>query len=186
MSQHTAKNFILWSYYQGVPRPAIKQPEGHKIIPLANSDKVVLVDNEVYPFLSWINWRDVHGYAENGTLGRMHRIILGMKRRSLPTPAEQVDHINGDTYDNRFRNLRAVSPAQNAMNKEARGRSSRYKGVAWHVLQRRWIARIGLSGKTFVIGYFYDEEEAAYAYDQWSLQLHGEFGRTNFDYGTCG
>src|SRR5579859_2982316 len=59
---------------------------------------------------------------------RIHRILL-----AVADPKIVVDHINGDTLDNRRFNLRLCRQGQNAKNrsKGSKEMSSKYKGVHW-------------------------------------------------------
>lgn len=101
----------------------------------------------------------------------MHRLLL-------PTPG-QVDHINGDSLDNRRANLRPASPSQNAANRKARSDSkSGYKGL--HRVGRKWQVSLTVHGRFVQVGMFRDKEEAARAYDAAALEHFGEFARLNF------
>ena len=104
---------------------------------------------------------------------RLHREILA-------APAGMVvDHKNFDTLDNRRSNLRLCTNSQNLMNQRpTRGGSSQYKGV--HRQRGRWYATISRRGKTFWLGDFVDEVDAAHAYDDAAIRLHGEFAQPNF------
>lgn len=105
----------------------------------------------------------------------LHRAIM-----SAPLGVS-VDHINGDTLDNRKSNLRLATSSENGANVPKReGTSSRFKGVCWDKNGHRWKAHIGYQGKRVHLGYFVDEEEAARAYDRVARTLFGEFARTNF------
>ena len=102
---------------------------------------------------------------------RMHDLILGMK---------SVDHFDGDGLNNRRRNLRPCTDAQNQQNTKARGGSSRFKGVSWYSRHQKWKVAFRCNGQFHWVGYFDDEEEAARAYDAAILPLAGEFARLNF------
>lgn len=106
----------------------------------------------------------------------MHRLILGV------TNGLFVDHINGDTLDNRRCNLRPATASQNRANagKSKSSASSKYRGVSWKKRDRRWQAQIFHKGACHFLGYFLTEEEAARAYDAAFLNIHGEFARLNF------
>lgn len=105
---------------------------------------------------------------------RMHAFILKAE------PGQLIDHINGDTLDNRKANLRIVTAAQNAQNRLMSltpGKSSRFKGVYWD--GSKWLVNIGANGTSIRVGRFDDEIEAALAYDEAAKIHHGEFARTN-------
>jgi hypothetical protein len=111
----------------------------------------------------------------------MHRVVVERMTGEAIPEGYEVDHINGDTLDNRRENLRLVSHNQNAMNKRnQQGSKSRFKGVSWHKGERRWRAAIWLDGETVMVGRFDDEEEAARAYDAKARAAFGEFARLNF------
>jgi hypothetical protein len=107
----------------------------------------------------------------------LHRVILCAK------PGQIVDHINGDTLDNRRCNLRMVTARQNSTNsrpQDREGRVAKFRGVSFCKLTKRWRASITDERKYLQLGRFSSAIEAAYAYDLASLRLHGEFGRRNF------
>ena len=107
----------------------------------------------------------------------LHRLI------ARATKGQQVDHVNGDTMDNRRENLRIVTRQQNAQNRDpstfARG-TSKYRGVSWEKRRRRWEANIYANGKQHYLGQFKDEEAAARAYDAASERFYGRLGTRNF------
>ena len=97
-------------------------------------------------------------------------------------PKDQLDHINGIRDDNRIENLRECNNSENQCNrKSARDSSSRYKGVSWYPNYGKWLANFAVGGKKKFIGYYDCEIEAAKAYDKKVKELHGEYGRLNFE-----
>ena len=105
----------------------------------------------------------------------MHRVILNLK------PGEMGDHKDGNTLDNRKENLRKCTQAQNNLNtRPLNGKTSKYKGVCWRKIEKKWYARIKAGIKIVSIGYFKDEVEAAKAYDAAAIIHHGEFAWLNF------
>ncbi len=114
--------------------------------------------------------------SENGKARkeRMHRAIL------KAPPGVIVDHINGNTLDNRRSNLRVCSHTENLQNMTSRSGTSRFKGVGWHKARRKWAARIVVNGRHVYLGYFENERKAAEAYDAASLKYFGPFARPNF------
>lgn len=90
----------------------------------------------------------------------LHRYLMGVTERN-----EQVDHINGNTLDNRRSNLRIVMPQQNNHNRhklDSRNTSG-YRGVFWSTREGKWLAKIQVGGKQIHCGHFSDVHEAGKA-----------------------
>ncbi len=104
----------------------------------------------------------------------MHRLIVGAKA------GISIDHINGNTLDNRKCNLRIATPSQNSMNQRIKEHSSHYKGVTWHRQHGKWYAQLKHNQHLNFLGLFLNEEDAARAYDAKAKELFGEFARLNF------
>lgn len=172
-------NRVIQNHVKRAIRRPVKSAAWGKI-PLA-SGEVALVDDSDYLPLAWLAWsKTTAGYARSDTVPSMSRIIMECVLGRPLRPGEQIDHINGDRLDNRRSNLRLVTGRENAINRGVNSSStSGYKGVSYHKLEGRFMARITVDGETIQIGYFDDPEDAAYAYDQFSLALHGEYGRRN-------
>lgn len=110
----------------------------------------------------------------NGVSMYMHRLIMGA------TKGQDVDHINGNTLDNRRENLRLSTRSENNMNKgKQRNNKSGYKGVYFCKWTNRWAAQIVVNRKKKLIGRFDTPEEAHEAYKAAALELHGEFARVD-------
>lgn len=74
---------------------------------------------------------------------------------------ECVDHINGDSLDNRSENLRAVTQKDNNKNRKLTTKNnSGVCGVSWNKDNNKWRVRIGLKGKQKHFGFFNDIELA--------------------------
>jgi len=102
----------------------------------------------------------------------LHRLIIGANR------GETVDHINGNTYDNRRENLRICSKSQNGFNRGPnKNNLAGFKGVQLRSDKKKWMARINVMGKAFYLGCFDTKELASEAYKEASKRLHGEFGK---------
>lgn len=84
-------------------------------------------------------------------------------------PAQEIDHINHDRLDNRFRNLRQASRAENTRNRKGRAKSG-LKG-AYGGRNDRWHSKIG--GR--YLGMFDSAEEAHAAFMNEARKLYGEF-----------
>lgn len=144
-----------------------------RTIPLANGGDA-LVDDEDYLRLVEFRWRrSSNGYVVRGMNGKhpaMHQEIVR---------APEVDHKNGDRFDNRRGNLRPATHRQNCQNARPKGRSE-FKGVSWVESKQRWWARIKLPDRRLWLGSFVSEEDAARAYDVAAGEHFGEFARLNF------
>jgi hypothetical protein len=103
------------------------------------------------------------GYHVGGvdTLGLMaHRVAWAIYHGEWPS--DQIDHINGITYDNRIINLRVVTTTENARNANMKSNNtSGITGVTWDNGKRRWKAQIMVNGRCVNLGRFKTIEEAA-------------------------
>ena len=113
----------------------------------------------------------------NGEPNTLHRII------SQCPSGMVVDHINGDTLDNKMSNLRICTKLQNQYNqKKHKGkRHSKYKGVTFRkeLKSKPWEAFIYKDYKSKRLGYFATEKEAALAYNEAAKESYGEFAKLN-------
>ena len=89
-------------------------------------------------------------------------VVILMHRQILDAPkGRHIDHINRNGLDNRRKNLRYCTVAQNQHNQFSARGSSKFKGVHWVNRDERWRAGIKVGGKAICLGSFRDEEEAA-------------------------
>ena len=90
-----------------------------------------------------------------GKLRQRHRLIVAAFNPAFDIDNTDlvVDHIDGDTLNNAFDNLRVVTRQGNAFNTKAKG---------YHRHNDRFAARICVNGKQKYLG-LYDTEEAARA-----------------------
>lgn len=152
------------------------------LIPLHSSKYPGLfatVDVEDYDLVSRYRWNPCKKgntfYAKTkigGATVLMHRLLTGYSI---------TDHINGFGLDNRRKNLREVTTAQNLRNCRRRcDNTSGFKGVAWHKPSGKWQVHINVDGKFTYLGLFSDKIAAARAYDAAALEHYGEYARLNF------
>lgn len=145
------------------------------------AEHVVMFDDCDSPIVDPHTWHIVLSpnsttpYAARGKDNRtMHREILGLERGD----PRQGDHVDGNGLNNTRGNLRIATPFEQSWNKRAhRDTESGYKGVRRH--GRGWRARIIANGVLLLIGVYPTKEEAARAYNEKALELHGEFARLN-------
>lgn len=157
--------------------------EGAKLISLTRG-KFAIVDAEDYEKLSKFKWRYQPGkrntyYAVREfrkrrirTYVSMHRVVLGINQR--------VDHINHFGADNRKKNLRPCTNAQNMGNcRKAANKTSKYKGVVWDKVTKNWRVQVMAHYKHIHVGRFHSEHAAALAYNREALKQFGEFALLN-------
>ncbi|MGD0552829.1 MAG: HNH endonuclease [Sedimentisphaerales bacterium] len=105
----------------------------------------------------------------------LHREIMNQPKGFL------VDHKNCNPLDNRRANLRLATRSQNCRNVPKRkNTSSRFIGVSFHIIYKKWCAYIHHNRKKISLGYFDNEIDAAKARDIAAKKYHGEFARLNF------
>lgn len=156
---------------------------------------VAIVDDEDYERVSRRSWCARPGgngnvYAARGIVRRkeglryiqlMHREVLGLDPAYSTDPPVVVDHINGDTLDNRKANLRICTQAQNSRNRrKIKAGRSIYKGVMPRPEHGSFKARIRIDGKLINLGSYATEKDAALAYDVAAREHFGEYARLNF------
>ena len=157
-----------------------------KKIRLTNFRVDALVDDEDYAELITHTWYlSKAGYAsrsywiperkQSGTV-YMHRHILKTEK------GFDTEHIDQNKLNNQRANLRTATRSENMANLPARGGLSKHKGVSRlkrPKLKKPWLAYIKLNYKTYYLGYFETEEEAAHMYNQFAEQIYGEFASLN-------
>ncbi len=159
----------------------------YRKIPLGEG-RFTIVDPLIFYRLNKFNWaanrnrkdfyavRFVDEPGKPSKISSMHREITGNPKGYV------IDHRNNNTLDNRIANLRPATRSQNACNKLKRKTqtSSKYRGVCWSKIVRKWRAKISFQKKHILLGYFESETEAAKAYDEAARKYHGEFACLNF------
>lgn len=94
-------------------------------------------------------------------------------------PDQEIDHIDGNGFNNAWKNLRRASSSENKWNmKKPVTNKSGYKGVSFRKWDGKWIAsiRCGLD-RPLVIGAYDTPEAAAVARVAAAERLHGSFVR---------
>jgi hypothetical protein len=144
--------------------------------------KYVLVDEDDYQkFKDMTWWLFVDKYAAcalnvdgNRKYAYMHRLITN------PPEGYLVDHMDGNTLDNRKCNLRIVTKAQNSMNCNVNSiNTSGYKGVSQFKRTGKWKAYIIYNDVNYHLGYFDSRHVAAKAYNAKAIEFFGEYAKLN-------
>ena len=147
-------------------------------------NKITWVDDRDYDKLSKYKWcakesggKKFYAIRRKSIVGShiyMHKEIMNFPERY------EVDHINGNTLDNRRSNLRVCSHKQNIRNQKlSAASSSGYKGVSQVKSTKRWMAYIKVNQKRIYLGTFEDKINAAIAYNEAAKKHFGEFARLN-------
>jgi hypothetical protein len=135
--------------------------------------KVAIVDGADFEWLSQWKWRahpnkrldhhcPIKWYARCAANGYLHRFIMGAPQDF------QVDHLNGDSLDNRRQNLRLCSHAQNMQNRRFPAGVAGFRGVRWDHERRRYRAVIEVNRKRVHLGHYRSAEVAARVLDLFS------------------
>lgn len=110
-------------------------------LPLSRG-KTAIIDAADFDLVGHLKWSySTVGYAFRGRMpGRpgtvyLHRYLMGL-------PDGVVDHINGDTLDNRRANLRVTDKSGNGLNRPKPGKAntSGVVGVQFDAARQRWVA----------------------------------------------
>jgi hypothetical protein len=154
-------------------------------IPLRNKDKVIveyaLVDEDDFKKVNKYKWYLSKGYAQGKVEKKnilLHHFIL-----NKPEKGNVIDHIDEDKLNDENLNLREVSRSMNGHNQIKNTNiesSSKYKGVCWSKNEKKWKSTCILEKKTEHLGYFESEEEAAKAYDIFTLKKMENPNNNNF------
>lgn len=150
-------------------------------VPLTKN-KYAIIDIEDYDIVSQHKWYASFAshalyYASTNirvdnkkTIMVMHRFIMGARHGQV------IDHINGNSLDNRRCNLRECAQSDNVKNTRIpTTNKSGLKGAHWDKRSRKWIARIAVDGKQIHLGTFSTPQEAHEAYCAAALKYHGAF-----------
>jgi hypothetical protein len=153
---------------------------------------VALIDDEDFPRVSAYKWHTASSYGKRyavrkqyikGGKGYLSKQIF-LHLFIMPAPEGMtIDHINGNSLDNRKANLRPASHLNNSRNaKLRRDNTTGFKGVRRlpNVRTPKWAAGICVNGHPHHLGVFTSPEEAARAYDEAARKYFGEYARLNF------
>ena len=100
---------------------------------------------------------------------KMHRLIMNF-------PSEIIDHINGNTLDNRKTNLRLCDHSENLRNVLIRkNNSTGFVGVYYDKRFKKYRSKIRYYNKSINLGSFDSAEDAHQAYIRKAKELHGNF-----------
>lgn len=152
-------------------------------IPLGNN-LFAMVSNGDLQKIQGRNWRHSSMtnsgkfYArrfEKGGYVLLHRLLMGLPNGDKRT----VDHINGDSLDNRRENLRICTAKENSWNRRKTNSVLGYFGVSNGNGPNQYVSKFRHDGKNVYVGTFDTAIEAAYEYNKVAKKLRGEFAALN-------
>jgi len=107
-----------------------------------------------------------------------HRVVFAIARGRWPK--RELDHRNGDTLDNRPKNLREVSRSQNSAKRgKQKNNTTGYTGVSLDKQRGGYRASITHNRKHKFLGNFPDPASAHLAWQAAAQKLFGEFAPFN-------
>lgn len=106
------------------------------------------------------------------TLISLHRLIMWYFYGPIPSHYV-IDHIDGNSLNNKLRNLRFATKKTNQYNKHI-------LGATWEEKRQKWKVSITHNYKRIFIGRFKTLREAQKAYVEASKDIQGEFLRDTF------
>jgi hypothetical protein len=151
-----------------------------KKIKLGKTNKETLISDGDYSNVVKYKWsmcRAGKGYARAWIDGKdvyLHHFLVGKIKN------KEIDHVNGNTLDNRRKNLRFCNRSQNQMNRsKSANKSSIYKGVDLNKFCNKWRARVRKNGRYVYEERFNSEVDAARAYNNAALIFYGKYANLN-------
>jgi hypothetical protein len=153
-----------------------------KLIPLTNG-KFAKIDDVDFDKVIKYKWRVVGGngklYAatghdRDGNLTLMHNFLKPHNEEL------EIDHKDGDGFNNQHDNFRIGTHQQNCFNRKInKNNTTGYKGVYLNTKTGNWYAHIMVNGKTIHLGTFSCPHKAALAYNKAAIKYFGEFANLN-------
>lgn len=142
-------------------------------------DIYIHLDKEDYNIFLSHKWTKVNKYIacfikekQSYKTVYLHRFLMN------PKVGEEIDHIDGNPYNNTRSNLRIVTRCQNMYNTKLYVNSTtNKKGVSFQKDIKKYTAKISHKGKRLFIGTFSTIEEASKAYEKKAKDLHGNYAR---------
>jgi len=124
------------------------------------------------------NFDKKSGYYRTSLKGKtylLHRLIFLYHNGYTP---EFIDHIDGDSTNNKIENLRPATKKENCRNRSAhKNNSSGFKNVSWHKKHEKWSVSIYVESKKKHFGYFEDIELADLVAQEARNKFYGQFAR---------
>ena len=153
------------------------QINDNTVVIYTNKGDEILVSPSVLELLLNYTWTysKVNNYVRAWDKDKciaLHRLLF-----NFPTDCV-IDHINGNTLDNRRENLRLVSKQQNNLNRKThKNNKLKVKGVYYEKRMNKYRPYIRIQGKLKYLGSYETLEEAKEVRAKAELEYFGEFAR---------
>lgn len=127
-----------------------------------------IIDFDDLEKVKYHKWRISHshvvtGQPSRGTQRDLARIVLDVSAEDIKQNYIVVDHINGNAFDNRKKNLRICHQADNILNKSfMSNNTSGFIGVSYRKKRNKYDPEIRKDNKRCHLGYTQTLEEAVY------------------------
>lgn len=124
------------------------------------------IDKDDYEKIKNYKWGISKNYVYSKKANmQLHQFLIG-KREGF-----EIDHINGDTLDNRKTNLRHCLHKENTRNRK------NAKGYFWNKKIKKWTATISLNYKTKWLGDFENKQDAINSREKAEKEYFGIFAK---------
>lgn len=124
----------------------------------------------------WIttcNGREYRKMSINKKIIYVHQAIFFYHHGYLP---KYIDHIDGNSLNNKIENLREATQSQNLANSNFRkNNTSGFKGVVYRKDTKKWASQIMIDGKHKSLGCFTNKFDAYRAYVNGAKKYFGDF-----------
>jgi len=168
---------VTWQLYW---RP--RTPDMFEASASRSAEHICSLWNSLYAGKECFNYADRNGRTKGTILSEefvKSRIVW--KLHTGKDPVGVIDHINGETSDNRVENLRDVDSSGNSKNAKLRTDStSGVPGVSFYKRSKKWWAYINSNGKRVSLGHYINKKDAIEARKA-AEKMHGfhpNHGRT--------
>lgn len=108
----------------------------------------------------------IHGKPKTKTV---HKLVAMAFHGFIPDGTRKIviDHIDNNRQNNHFNNLQVIPQRENASkDQKSKGRSSKYIGVNYNIIDKKWRATIRFKDRSINLGCFELEIDAANAYQK--------------------
>jgi hypothetical protein len=148
-----------------------------KYLKLTNDSRRVKIDNEDWDKVNEHRWYVHSAYV----CTHFNKRTIAISKFVMDDFDGYYDYIDRDRFNAQKANLRKCTFQEAMFNKALYSHnSSGFRGVSWHKCKKKWVAQITINKRLHYIGAFASAEEAAIAYDNRAIELHGPTASLNF------